>query len=199
MTMLEEELQARTKDNQKISCIILAGGRSSRLGANKALVPLNDKPLISYILDVVEYIFDDIVVVSRDELGLSTKASIVLDKSDVYSPISGVLEGIKHISNFSFFLVACDMPFIDMAVVRELLAKHDDSRDCTVAKSSKGLEPLCAVYKNKLFESAEPTQSIQSLITKSSFMPVDVPDEFVFNVNTPEELEEAERRIAQVA
>lgn len=187
----------------EISCIILAGGKSERIGKDKAFLMLNDKFLISHVLETVEKIFDDVIIVvknkdQRRKLEKITDSKVVEDKNKIYSPIAGIGEGIKHIKNDYFFLTACDMPFLDEKFIKKLISKID-KKDCTVP-FLKGYEPFCAIYKKNLFKNCDINQSISEIIDKSDKIAVKPTKRGClnfFNVNSYKDLKKAYSTIVE--
>ncbi|MGC8812640.1 MAG: molybdenum cofactor guanylyltransferase, partial [Candidatus Aenigmatarchaeota archaeon] len=112
----------------EVSCLILAGGKSSRL-RNKPFLILKDKPLVKHIFDNLEKIFSDVVIVVKNENErrkieeIIRNCKIAVDKNKIFSPIAGILEGLKFLKNDFVFVVACDMPFIKEKTVKELLLR----------------------------------------------------------------------------
>lgn len=185
----------------EVSCIILAGGKSSRLN-NKPFLILDKKPLVMHVFDVVRKIFSEIVVVVKTESQKeelenilskhSKKIKIVIDDEKVYSPIAGINEGVKHIKNKYFFVVASDMPFLKEKIIRELISRLYHRVECVVyAWSSDKFEPLCAVYRKDFFDGWSLHGSISQLIQNSEnkvLIPIFKETNEFFNVNTKKDM-----------
>ena len=181
-----------------ISCIILAGGKSNRIGRDKAFIKIRNKQMIDYVIDEVERIFDDIVIVVKNKEQkrklTDKKIKIVEDNQKIDSPIIGIKEGIKHIKNDYFFVVACDMPFIKSEVIEKLISNLDEN-DCIVPqKELKKYEPLFAIYRKNIFENCDINESLHKIIDDSKnpkLIPIEnlTQDRKVFsNINTEEDL-----------
>ncbi|MBC2746949.1 MAG: molybdenum cofactor guanylyltransferase [ANME-2 cluster archaeon] len=135
------------------SAIILAGGRGKRLGyKEKALIPINGKPIIEHTIEVLEGVVDEIIVSVRDDRQkqlleeCTTGRIIVVDKYVDVGPLAGILEGLKAAGGEYVFVVACDMPFLKADVV-EFLFKSAKGHDGALPVSDDGIyEPLHAVY-----------------------------------------------------
>jgi len=129
-----------------VTGVILAGGRSSRMGRNKALLPYKGKPLIEAIYQVMAELFKDVVVVTNDPaeydfLPCPKTADIHVGKGSM----AGVHAGLSWSANDWIFVVGCDMPFIEARLVR-YLAGRLGSEAALVPQSAGGLEPLHAFY-----------------------------------------------------
>ncbi|HIH87544.1 MAG TPA: molybdenum cofactor guanylyltransferase [Methanosarcinales archaeon] len=136
------------------SAIILAGGRGKRLGyKEKALMPINGKPIIEYTIEVLEGVVDEIIVSVRDDRQkqllkeYTTGHIVVVDKYVDTGPLAGILEGLGAAVGEYVFVVACDMPFLNAGVVG-FLFKCAKGHDGALPVRSDGIyEPLHAVYR----------------------------------------------------
>jgi len=136
------------------STIILAGGQGKRLGyKEKALIPINGKPIIKHAIEVLEGVVDEIIVSVRDDgqkqllNEYTTGRIVVVDKYTNVGPLAGILEGLGAAGGEYVFVVACDMPFLNVEVV-EFLFKRAQGHDGALPVSDGGIyEPLHAVYR----------------------------------------------------
>lgn len=136
------------------STIILAGGRGRRLGyKEKALIPVNGEPIIKHTIEVLEEVVDEIIVSVRDDgqkqllKEYIADRIVVVDKYNNVGPLAGILEGLKAAAGNYVFIVACDMPFLNVGVV-EILFNHAQGHDGALPVSDDGIfEPLHAVYR----------------------------------------------------
>jgi len=135
------------------SGIVLSGGLSRRFGTDKALVDLEGKPLIQYVLDVVTPLVDEtIIVVKTQEQGIRIREAckgsfiLVFDESEVSSPLVGALTGMRTARGEVSLLLACDTPFLSSGVLSFLL-HTGPSYDAVIPMWPNGnMEPLQAVY-----------------------------------------------------
>jgi molybdenum cofactor guanylyltransferase len=134
----------------KAAAIILSGGKSSRMGTNKALLKINEKTNIERIADTLKPLFDDIILVTNNPesyefLGLK----MVKDHYPGMGPLAGVHAGLNH-SNYDVnVIVACDMPFVSGELAQTLiqLCSHYDA----VVPVINGIQhPLFAVFKKEI-------------------------------------------------
>jgi molybdopterin-guanine dinucleotide biosynthesis protein A len=134
--------------------IILAGGRSFRLGHDKALIRFEGTPFVKHILDRLRPLGDEFLVSigakSKIEDFLSVLPNdtiIVQDNANFEGPLAGFSSALQVCKSTVCFLVACDMPFVDPQVV-ELLFKQSDKAGSAVPRWNDGrIEPLHAVYE----------------------------------------------------
>jgi molybdenum cofactor guanylyltransferase len=134
----------------KAGAIILAGGKSSRMGTNKALLPIDGTTNIERIKNILAEAFQEIIIVANDEeayqfLNLPIIKDKVLDKG----PIAGIQAGLLAAKYETNLVIACDMPFISTDVARQLV-KESEGFDAVVPVISGKQHPLFAVYKKAI-------------------------------------------------
>jgi molybdopterin-guanine dinucleotide biosynthesis protein A len=181
--------------------IILSGGKSIRMGENKAFIEIEGIPIIQRIYNVFKNMFSEIIIVTdRKDLFLDFDATIYSD----LIPNSGVLGGLYTGLFFSSFLhsfcVACDMPFLQKPVITYLTQQINDY-DVIVPRTHDGLQPLHAIYskncitpiKNTIDRNHYKLVDIYPLIKmkiieEQEFIALDPNRRSFININTPEEL-----------
>lgn len=125
---------------------ILAGGKSTRIGRDKATLVLDSEPLIRRVYDVAQDVFDHIIVVSSDHAifpGMSMP--IIKDVVSVRSPLAGIVSALIHTGADYVFALACDMPFLSGEAIKYML-NNIAGEDIIIPKTEKGYEPLHAIY-----------------------------------------------------
>jgi molybdopterin-guanine dinucleotide biosynthesis protein A len=128
------------------AAIVLCGGRSSRMGRPKPLLPWRGGPMIAHVVGVLREVVDEVVVVNSAELDLPPlDARIVVDREPGLGPLAGIREGLWAIAAERAFVTAADAPFLAAQTVRDLLG-----RGPAVAPVSDGhVQTLCAVYPRR--------------------------------------------------
>ncbi len=138
--------------------VILAGGDSKRLGRPKALLDFNGRTLISLMIERLKKVFADITVVTdRPELYLDLPVHLTGDilKQEGKSPLRGIHAGLSYSSHPYQFVVACDMPFLNLELIR-YMARFAPSYDAVVPHTGKGyFQPLHAFYKRSCIDIIE--------------------------------------------
>jgi molybdopterin-guanine dinucleotide biosynthesis protein A len=132
---------------QSANGIILAGGKGSRIGENKALITLPDgKTLIQKSVDSLKKVFTQILIVTN-EMGVyrGHDAHVVEDLIKNRGPLGGILTGLCYSTSYHNFVIGCDMPFPRVRLIELLLEKGDD-QDVIIPESGGEVEPLFAVY-----------------------------------------------------
>jgi molybdopterin-guanine dinucleotide biosynthesis protein A len=132
------------------SAIVLAGGKSTRLGRDKASEMLLGRPLLQHVLDRVRGVADEIVVVRRAgqvlpalEAGVDVK--VVEDVYRDTGPLGGLYTGLQALRGPQAVTVACDMPLLQPQLLLELL-RLGVEHDAVVPVRDSMPEPLCACY-----------------------------------------------------
>ena len=113
------------------ACIILAGGRSSRMGTDKALLPLMNasySTFLAHLAATLSSLCDELFLVARDEEQAAryretADVRIITDKVPDYGPLMGIYSGLSAIQAARALIVAVDMPFVQSALVSLLLAR----------------------------------------------------------------------------
>ena len=135
---------------KEVTAIILAGGKSSRMGRNKAFIKLKGKTFIEKIIATLKSIFDEVIIVTNEiEKLKGLKVRVVKDIVPNRGPLSGIHSGLVNSKTPINFVVACDMPFLNPVVINQMV-RIANGYDAVVAGSNGRLETLCAVYNNKL-------------------------------------------------
>jgi molybdenum cofactor guanylyltransferase len=178
--------------------VVVAGGLGSRLGEPKASAELAGRPLIAYPLDALGAVCERVVVVAKSDTDLPpVDVPTWIEADDPRHPIAGITHALEHAGG-SILVVAADMPFVSADVLKLIAAELLPGLKAAVAFCEGRLEPLLAGYSPDALEILVGAPAHEPLRrTVESLMPVliDVPPETVFNVNTPGDLAEAERRL----
>ena len=141
----------RLSSDEPATAIVLAGGRSTRMGVDKSLLPLRGKPLIQHVCDQIRPIFDELLIAGDDPgrfgfLG----ADVVPDEVAGQGPLRAIASALAVSRHDLNFVAACDTPFINKVLLDTLLLKAEEC-DCVVPVTSAGhYEPLFAVYRKSV-------------------------------------------------
>ena len=128
------------------ACIVLAGGRSSRMGRDKASLPIGGRTLLEHVVARVAPLVRDVVVVAAAGQALPpTSARVVRDRAPELGPLPALAAGLATITTPWTFLLACDGAFVRPELLRALAAEAQDSR-AVMPRWSGRLQPLVALY-----------------------------------------------------
>jgi FdhD protein len=129
-----------------VSGVILAGGNSSRMGSNKALLPYKGGRFIEAIHRQLAEIFTEVILVTNNpEQYEFLPCRKVPDIFPDVGALAGIHSGLYHSGNQAVFAVACDMPYLKSELIRHL-AGRAETGSVLIPESPDGLEPLHAVY-----------------------------------------------------
>ena len=129
-----------------VTCAILAGGFSTRIGQDKATLIINGKPLMNHVYERVQTIFNDIVIVSSNHSGFKyIDAPVIKDILPIKSPMVGIVSALVYSHNPYVYVCACDMPYLNEDAIRYII-ESIDGKDIIIPKTNKGFEPLSAIY-----------------------------------------------------
>jgi len=134
----------------KIPAVIFAGGKSSRMGKDKALLPFKTFSTLSEFQYTKLKQFFNTVYLSSKEDKFNFKCDIVYDIEEVSSPLVALLSIFETLETESIFVLSVDTPLIDNTIFQPLLNMHNTTVDATIAKSPHGLEPLCGIYNRSI-------------------------------------------------
>jgi molybdenum cofactor guanylyltransferase len=198
-----------------LTIAIQAGGESSRMGQDKALVSFLGVPLIQRVCDRVVGLGDEILVTTNHPLAFSfLQAKLASDALPGKGALGGLYTALSAASYPLVAVVACDMPFVSprlLTALRDRLAETGCA--AVIPRSAGGLEPFHAVYRRSaclpLIQASLETglRRVDSWFDQARieyFSPEDVelfdPHQMAFfNVNTPEDLKQAEEYARQEA
>jgi len=199
-----------TTDEALCSGAILAGGASSRMGANKALMQIRGEPLISRVaktLSACPAVAEILLITNNPSEYEFLHLPIFPDRQPGKGPLGGIYTALSHAKFSRVLVVACDLPLITPELL-EYLCREGADADVWVLESEKGVEPLCAVYaksclpviekqlrENRLKVSDFYSQVKTTAIRLEASLPFYKPD-LLMNVNTPEEFAAMEKSVA---
>ncbi len=157
-----------------MNAVILVGGKSSRMGSNKAFLELKGKTFIELQIELLRKMFDEISI-SANTSAEYEYLDLPIFK-DVYpgkGPLGGIYTSLINSSSLHTFMLACDMPFVEPELIKHLkdLTKE---YDVVIPKSEKGLEPLHAFYSKKCIDPIKRSLNENNLRIISFFPHVNV-------------------------
>lgn len=192
----------------KAGAIILSGGKSSRMGTNKALLKFHEKTNIERIKDELKHVFDDIILVTNDpETYQFLNIKTVTDQYPDSGPLAGIHAGLEASDYEENFVVACDMPFVS-AELASSLVKALKHHDAVVPVSDGRQHPLFAAYQKRVARDAKACIEEGTLRLKHMLENLNVRylaeedlrlycegslERVFFNMNRPEEYEDAKK------
>lgn len=132
-----------------MTSIVLAGGKSLRLGRNKYLETIGDKSLIQWVIDRLAIVSAEIIIATGhgEEIPCSSGVRLrtVADMHPGKGPLAGIYSGLIASSSPCAIVVSCDTPFVSAGLL-EYMTRICPGFDIVVPRMKEKVEPLCAVY-----------------------------------------------------
>lgn len=181
----------------KITGIILAGGKSSRMGQDKGLLELKGKPLVEYSIEALKPLCSEIIIIANSDdykqFGVPVYSDIYINKG----PLGGIYTGLKNSKSETNIILSCDTPFITSEYLKWLISKHSTS--ITFSTWGDKIHPLASIFDRSTIDSIkdliEKDQlKMMSLQTREEVQIVNAEENPIFeeriftNVNTQTEL-----------
>ena len=184
--------------NQSRNAIIFAGGKSSRMGRDKALLPFGEySTLCEYQYQRLAKIFET-VHISTKEAKFDFDAPLIYDCYPQSSPLVGLISIFETIESDECFILSVDAPFVDEQVIKRLYKQSEESlADAIIAQSPGGNQPLCGIYRRSILPYAkefiaQENHKLNALLRRADTTFVLFEDEAPFdNLNHPHEYEKA--------
>jgi molybdopterin-guanine dinucleotide biosynthesis protein A len=190
-----------------VTVAIMAGGKSSRMGTDKAFVPFQGRPMIEIVIERVAGLGAETILITNKpaeyaHLGLPMFGDVLPD----HGPLGGIYTAVLRAQHPYVLVVACDMPWLNPALLTYLLdLRH--TADIIVPQWDKFPEPLHAVYSKACLPAIEANLQAQQLkitaffgrvsvrfVKREEIEKVDVNGRSFANVNTPDELQNAQQK-----
>lgn len=179
--------------------LVLAGGKSQRMGQDKARLRRGGQSQLAYVAGLLEPLVDRVFVSTRaDQREEQERRRFhqVIDRYRDMGPVAGILSAMDEYPGVDWLVVACDLPNIDASTVSHLLERRSKDKPFSAYRSTyDGLpEPLCAVYTSASAEIvrgfvADGVHCPRKILIRSDTLLLEQPDPHSLdNVNTPDDL-----------
>ncbi len=181
-----------------LAAAVLAGGRSSRMGTNKALIEVDGRAMADRVLDAARAVgVDPVVILGGDPYELAAlSAPVVLDRYPGEGPVAGVLGALRHFEGAAerVLVLPCDLAHVDAATLLPLIeAEAGDGFSQVWVAATERLEPMCAIWSiqaadriQELFDAGE--RALHAVISELPHVAVTVDPAGLANINTPDQL-----------
>ncbi|MCL3781441.1 molybdenum cofactor guanylyltransferase [Prolixibacteraceae bacterium JC049] len=184
-------------DKENLTGIILAGGKSSRMGQDKGLMELDGKPMVLHVADVLQSFCSEVIISTNNTAYGFLGKELVADKVKGKGPIAGLHAGLSRSQTKWVAFIACDTPFVQPWVYEQLM-EHVANADAAFPMHNGKTEPLIALFRQSALSKVEEQMAngdlkIHRLIETLNAVKVDFTQELhafpnLFNnINTPEE------------
>jgi molybdopterin-guanine dinucleotide biosynthesis protein A len=201
-----EEIVSRRQGTVKnVSAAVLAGGRSRRMGKDKAFVEIRGKTMLARVLERLSPLFERIMIVGPASPALEDfEFPVYPDLRPGKGSLGGIHTALHYSPTEEIFCTACDLPFINPAVVSHILRLAGGGWQAVVPVVDGEMEPLCALYSRSMAGAVERDldagvrrikTTLASLrvrvVEAEELLPMDPELLTFFNINTPADLERA--------
>ncbi|MDD5159910.1 MAG: molybdenum cofactor guanylyltransferase MobA [Sulfuricurvum sp.] len=185
-----------------LPCIIFAGGKSSRMGEDKSLLPFGGfSSLSEFQYERLMPLFQSVHISTKSADKFDFNANFILDPAEVdYAPTAGFVSALRMLDEDRIMVLSVDTPFIDERVFQTLIDADSGELDAVIAKTQTGSHPLCGIYHRSLLKEfermlAEGDHRLGKLLSNAKTLYVEFSDEEPFaNLNHPHEYKDAYER-----
>ncbi len=157
-------MSSETKSSENIkSCIILCGGKSSRMGHDKGSMVIQDKPMIKHILSTLNHQINEAIIVLNDQERISRYREFINPKDYTYAitfvedeiknkgPLPGIMTGLSNINSNYALILPCDSPYVTEKYINTIFSEIDENYQAVVpyhddTDKIKTSEPLHSIY-----------------------------------------------------
>jgi len=182
--------------------LVLAGGKSSRMGQDKGLIDFNGKPQREYIAGLLKKFCDEVYISCKKSSDIPVNLNPLEDRFELEGPMNGILSAFAMNDSVAWITVPVDMPYVDEATIEHLIAHRDITKDavCFYDSDGENPEPLLAVWESKasphLIEYYKNGGiSCRNFLKQNDILLLKSPDERIHkNINTPEDLRAFQNR-----
>jgi len=183
----------------ELSAIIIAGGKSSRMGKDKRLVHLLGESLIERSIKLAESFSSDIVISSNDHLAEYKAYKVIPDRDKDQGPLAGLISALPEINNSLCIVLSCDMPNVSVKMVEKLVSSYSHNRIVLYA-TEKMVQPFPALIPNSIMkdltqkyrENERSIKAVYQSLPHTLIQPDDAKLSSGFlNINQPGDIEKA--------
>ena len=179
-----------------MTAIIFAGGKSSRMGQDKALLPFAGYNTLSeFQYNKLTSLFNKVYISSKEDK-FDFETAVITDLYEESSPLVGIISLFETLEEDELFILSVDAPFVNEEVIEKLL-NNEEKFDAVIAKSPSGAQPLCGIYRRSILPLAqknleEDDHKLNNLLKEAHTQFVSFDDDTPFiNLNHPHEYKNA--------
>ena len=183
--------------------LVLAGGESVRMGTDKGLLDYFGKSQRIYSLEMLEKLNLKTFLSVRKEQKLDQK-NVIEDTFIGLGPFGAICSAFQHDPNTAWLVLATDLPYADEKLIRRLIEERDPSKVATAlkGKNKKFPEPLITIWEPRAYPAmlqflAQGISCPRKVLINSDVKLVEVDDDFITNVNTPEEFSAIKKKLSK--
>lgn len=190
--------------NFPASALILAGGKSSRMGQDKALIPWHGVPMLTRVCEVASECCQQVYVLTpwqeRYQDIVTKNCQFLLETNPYRGPLIGLIDGLLQINSDWVLLLACDLPILDVNIINNWINQLTELPSDVLAfvpRQGELWEPLCGFYRRESLPELQKFieqggRSFQSWLSRVPVQVIPVSEQgrnMLFNCNTPTDLQ----------
>jgi len=184
--------------NKDITALILAGGKSERMGTDKAFINFNGQSFIESSIQAVKPFCNRIIILGDPTIFSHLGFEVISDFIEKSGPLAGLYTGLSASITEVNVTLSCDIPLIHSGLVEKLLMEYDSRLDALVCESEERLHPLVGIYHKRTAPIAKQQledhqRSMMKFLSRLEYKSLELQAEeasILKNINTPKELKE---------
>ncbi|MGB0882066.1 MAG: molybdenum cofactor guanylyltransferase [Vicingaceae bacterium] len=178
----------------KFTAIILAGGKSSRMGEDKGIMFLEGKPMVQHIIEVVKPLTEKIIIISNNNKYSQFGYPVFEDITKGKGPLAGILTGLQYSTTDKNLILSCDVPFVNKKLL-DLLITNSENSDVVIPEKEDRTHQLIGIYDKSCIptfkrELANNRLKMKLAIKKLNYKIIDanqIDAQVFYNINTKED------------
>lgn len=185
-----------------VTCVLFAGGKSSRMGRDKAHLPFaGANSLAQYQYERLKKVFSSVYISTKESSTFEGFDPDIIEDiiaKEVYAPTAGFVNLFKQLKDENvIFVLSVDTPFVSKEIIDKFFSVSYEEYDAVIARTPGGIHPLCGIYTRKLEDDMlkmlhDNDHRLGKLLSRSNVYYIDIDDEdALLNMNTPQEYEKA--------
>lgn len=191
------------QNTARLNGLVLAGGKSLRMGQDKGLLDYFGKSQRLYSIELLEKLNLKTFLSVRKEQNVELE-KVIEDKLIGLGPFGAICSAFQYDPNKAWLVIATDLPYVDESLIRQLINKRDPSKVATAlkGKNKNFPEPLITIWEPKAYPImlqflAQGLSCPRKVLINSDIKIVEVGDEYIVNVNTPEEFNSVKKDLTK--
>lgn len=188
-----------------LPCILFAGGKSSRMGEDKSLLPFGHySTLAQFQYERLKTLFSSVHISTKDGTKFPFVAPLLLDpENSVFAPTAGFVSAFKQLKSDAIMVLSVDTPFVGVEEFSRLIDADQPDLDAVIARTIEGSHPMCGIYHRSLEEKLsrmlrDDDHRLGKLLGTSHTLYIEFEDNTPFmNLNHPQEYHDAIALIKQ--
>lgn len=136
-----------------VNGLVLAGGKSSRMGRDKSMLKIHALPQRQHLFDLLKGFCQEVYLSCKNEADIPPALNPIADKFQIDSPLNGILSAFTHDPEAAWLTVAVDMPLVDNVAIETLIRNRNPEKTATCFLDSDGIkpEPLLTLWEPRAF------------------------------------------------